>query len=101
MKVFRFLPFLALPLIAQQTLPLPPPPATPTIDPNKVILQVGDIKITAQQLDNMIDVYPTNAQVYYRGPGKQQFADTLVRMLVLAEEGRKRKVNETEKFKDQ
>src|SRR5260370_19858496 len=46
-------------------------------------------------------VYRANAQVYYRGPGKQQFADVVVRMLVLAEEGRKRKLNDSEKFKEQ
>jgi peptidyl-prolyl cis-trans isomerase C len=36
-----------------------------------------------------------------RGPGKDQFADTLVRMMVLSEEARKRKLDQTEKFKEQ
>jgi|SRR5215471_3302471 len=113
----RFLPilFLSVPLLAQQNpqtqtqqnpqnqnvnLPLNLVlPASATLDPKKVILQVGDVKITAEQLDNLIDVYPANTQVYLRGPGKQQFADTLVRMLVLAAEARKQKLNENEKVK--
>jgi peptidyl-prolyl cis-trans isomerase C len=99
---------LALPLMAQQTPPdaggQPIPlsaPASSVVDPAKVVLQVGDIKITAQQLDALIDVYPVSTQVFLRGPGKQQFADTVVRMLVLSEEARKRKLDESQKFKDQ
>jgi len=86
------------------TLPLqliPSQPVSDTIDPNRVILQVGDIKITAKQLDALIDVYPANTQVFARGPGKEQFTGTLVRMLVLSEEARKRKLDETDKFKEQ
>src|SRR5947209_5407835 len=100
MKFLCTLLFLSFPLAAQEvTVPMQVvSPAAATIDPNKVILQVGEIKITAQQLDYLIDVYPANAQVYYRGPGRQQFADVVVRMLVLAEEGRKRKLNDSEKF---
>src|SRR4030095_10309363 len=66
-----------------------------------VVLEVGGIKITAQQLDALIDVYPENQQLFARGPGRDRFADTLIRMLVLSEEARKRKLNETEKFKQQ
>jgi peptidyl-prolyl cis-trans isomerase C len=76
-------------------------PAAATVDPQQVVLQVGQTKITAEQLDSLIDVYPPNMQVFARGPGKQQFAESIVRMLVLAEEGRKLKLNQTDKFKQQ
>ena len=66
MKLFRLLPFLTLPLIAQQTIPLAPPVSSPAVDPNKVVLQIGDINLSAQQLDDFIDVYPANQQVYMR-----------------------------------
>jgi peptidyl-prolyl cis-trans isomerase C len=72
-----------------------------TVDPETVVLQVGDIKITAKQLDALIDVYPENTRVFARGPGRAQFADSVIRMLVLSEEARKRKLGETEKFKEQ
>ena len=112
----KLLPFLLLAtsvcLMAQQqpppkegtTLPLqliPAARASDTMDPDRVVLQVGEIKITAKQLDALIDVYPANTQVFARGPGKDKFADTLVRMLVLSQEARKRKLDETEKFKEQ
>lgn len=107
MKFLGTLVFIIAPLFAQQvtpdkpvTLPLEIKPSA-AIDPNKVVLQIGDIKITAQQLDNMIDVYPANTQVYLRGPGKQQFAETLVRTLVLAAEARNRKLDESEKYQQQ
>jgi peptidyl-prolyl cis-trans isomerase C len=77
------------------------PPASVVVEPDRVVLQVGDIKVTARQLDALVEVYPTSTQVFARGPGKDQFADTVVRMLVLSEEARKRKLNETERFKDQ
>src|SRR4029079_12336810 len=99
----------ALPLMAQQAAPkdgttlpfpvIPVMPASMVVDPDKVVLEVGSIKITAKQLDALIDVYPANTQMFARGPGKDQFADSLIRMLVLSEEARKRKLNETEKFK--
>ena len=111
----RLLPCLllgcALPGAGQQappkdgtTLPFaltPVAPASSTLDPNTVVLQVGETKITAKQLDALIDVYPENSQVYLRGPGREQFSQNLIRILVLSEEARKRKLNETEKFKEQ
>jgi hypothetical protein len=72
-----------------------------TVDPETVVLQVGDIKISAKQLDALIDVYPESTRVFARGPGREQFADSVIRMLVLSEEARKRKLGETEKFKEQ
>src|SRR5690349_9876510 len=76
-------------------------PASTTVDPETVVLQVGDIKITAKQLDALIDVYPESTRIFARGPGRDQFAESVIRMLVLSEEARKRKLGETDKFKDQ
>jgi peptidyl-prolyl cis-trans isomerase C len=110
MKVFPcLLVGCVVPLMAQQTPPADSPsvpfnvvaPASKVIDPDTVVLQVNDIKITAKQLDALIDVYPQNTQVFARGPGREQFADSVIRMLVLSEEARKRKLGETEKFKEQ
>jgi hypothetical protein len=101
----------ALALPGQQTPPkegtvlpfaaAPVAPASATVPPDTVVLQVGEIKITAKQLDALIDVYPENSRVFLRGPGRDQFATNLVRILVLSEEARKRKLQETEKFKEQ
>src|SRR3954452_21307395 len=101
MKLVRYFPVLILPLMAQQTVPLPVVSLASTIDPDKVVIQVGDTKFTAKQIDDIIDMYPLNSRVYYHGPGREEFAKTLVRTLVVAEEARKRKLNETDKFKEQ
>jgi peptidyl-prolyl cis-trans isomerase C len=106
MQLFRYFPVLVLsvlvlPLMAQQTVPLPVVPPSAVMDPDKVVIQVGDTKLTVKQIDDIIDMYPLNSQVYYHGAGRQEFAKTLVRTLVVAEEARKRKLNETEKFKEQ
>jgi hypothetical protein len=111
----RFFPCLllgcALALPGQQTAPkegttlpfsaVPVAPASATMAPDTVVLQVGEIKITAKQLDALIDVYPENTRVYLRGPGREQYATNLTRILVLSEEARKRKLQETERFKEQ
>ncbi len=71
------------------------------IPPDTVVLQVGETRITFQELDDMIGIYPMNQQIFARGPGKQQFAEAVARTLVLAEEARKRKLDQTQEFKDQ
>src|SRR5262245_10957306 len=107
MRFFRILFFVA-PLMAQDAAPgsvnttiQTVSPVSSLIPPDRVVIQVGDVKVTAAELDALIDIYPPSTQVFVRGPGRQQFADSVVRMLVLSEEARKRKIDETEKFKQQ
>jgi peptidyl-prolyl cis-trans isomerase C len=75
------------------------PPEMTTVPKDKVIIQVNDIKITAGQLDQILEAYPENTRVYVRGPGRQQFIDQLVRTLVLSEEGKRRKLDEDPTYK--
>ena len=78
-----------------------PPPAMPEVPPDTVVLTVGDIKLTAAQFDQIISVLPAQYQAAARGPGRKQFADNLVRMLVLAQEGKRRKLDETPTYQSQ
>lgn len=73
----------------------------PTVPPDRTVITVGDLKITAAQFDQMIDAIPENYRPVARGAGRKQFADNVVRILVLAEEGRRRKIDETPAFKTQ
>lgn len=73
----------------------------PVVPPDRVVITVGDLKITAAQFDQMIDALPENYRAIARSGGRKQFADNVVRILVLAEEGRRRKINETSAFKTQ
>jgi parvulin-like peptidyl-prolyl isomerase len=129
MRFFRILPLYAAALcLVAQTPPKPPAqatpiapstPATPTmtgpdgvtlpleiiqpaiIPPDRVVIQVGDLKLTSGQVSQILDAYPENQRVFANGPGRAQFIDQVVRILLLSEEGRRRKLTETEAYKNQ
>ena len=69
---------------------VPPAPKPVDVPPDTVVLTVGDMKLTAGQLDQIVDSLPEQARPMYRGPGRKQLADNLVKILVLAQEGKKR-----------
>jgi len=129
MRFFRILPLYAAALcLVAQTPQKPPVQATPVapstpvnptitgpdgvtlpleitqpaiIPPERVVVQVGDLKLTSGQVGQILDAYPDNQRVFANGPGRAQFIDQLVRILLLSEEGRRRKLTETEAFKNQ
>jgi peptidyl-prolyl cis-trans isomerase C len=79
------------------TLPMPAKPAV--VPPDRIVLTVGSFSLTAAQFDQLIDMLPEQMKASARGPGRKQFADNLVRVLVLAQEGRKRGLDQTPAFK--
>jgi peptidyl-prolyl cis-trans isomerase C len=83
------------------TLPLQlvAPPAV--IPPDRVVIQVGDVKLTSLQMGQILDAYPESQRVFANGPGRSQFVEQVVRVLLLAAEGRQRKLDETEAYKNQ
>ncbi len=83
------------------TLTLPIKPAPAQVPPDKVILTVGDLTITAQQFDQITDGMQDQYKAFFKGPGRKQFADQLVKVLVLAQEGKRRKLDEKPAFKAQ
>jgi peptidyl-prolyl cis-trans isomerase C len=90
--------------MTQPNIVMPPsaaaPPAAP-VDPAKVILTIGDQKITAGQYDELVNSLPAQYQSMARGPGKRQFAEQLVQVKLLAEEAEKTKLADTPKIKDE
>ena len=73
----------------------------PVVPPDRVVITVGDTKLTAGQLDQIIDSLPEAYRATARGAGRKQFADNIVRILVLSEEGKRRKLNESPTFQIQ
>jgi parvulin-like peptidyl-prolyl isomerase len=73
----------------------------PVIPPDRVVIQVGDIKITAAQMGEILQAYPDNQRMFINGPGRARFIDQVVRVLLLSAEGRRRKLTETEAYKSQ
>jgi peptidyl-prolyl cis-trans isomerase C len=92
---------------AQTPAPTQPPaipPArvviTPTapasaVPPDKVVLTIGDQRMTAGEFDQLIDALPEQVRAAARGPNKRQFAEQVVRIKILSQEAHKRKLDET------
>jgi len=87
---------------AMPTMPAAPPaaPAKPA-EPNKVVLTIGDEKITEQQYDDMVNAIPAQYQAYARGPGKRSFAEQIAQVKVLSAEAEKKKLDQDPKVRDQ
>jgi peptidyl-prolyl cis-trans isomerase C len=83
------------------TMPLVLAPPAAVIPADRVVIQVGDVKLTSGQIGQILDAYPESQRVFANGPGRAQFVDQVVRVLLLAEEGRRRKLNETEAYRNQ
>jgi peptidyl-prolyl cis-trans isomerase C len=80
---------------------VPIAPAAPQVPPETVILTVGDMTITARQFDEITDAMQDQYKAFFKGPGRKQFADQLVKVLTLAQEGKRRKLDEKSAFKSQ
>lgn len=81
--------------------PGPPQAASPAVPADRVVVAVGDVKITAAQFNEIIDSLPENIRAAARGPQRKDFGENLVRVLVLAEEGRTRKLDQAPEYKAQ
>jgi peptidyl-prolyl cis-trans isomerase C len=77
------------------------PKPMPVVPPDKVVVTVGDLKITAAQFDQIIDSIPEQSRAMARGPSRKLFADQLVKILILSQEGKRRKLDESAAYKTQ
>jgi parvulin-like peptidyl-prolyl isomerase len=114
MRIFSFVIFLALggTLSAQVPEPKPktpaaakPPAAVAAAPPaqgfDKVVLSVGDEKMTIGEFEKFVDALPEQYRAAAKGPGKRQVAEQLVSLKTLAQEARKRKLDQDPQFKSQ
>jgi peptidyl-prolyl cis-trans isomerase C len=110
MRICSFLFFLlGGALFAQLPAPLPRtpspigalPPASAPQPFDKVILTVGDEKMTVGEYEKFIDALPDQYKTAARGPAKRQVVEQLVDLKVMAHEARKRKLDEDPSFKAQ
>jgi peptidyl-prolyl cis-trans isomerase C len=83
-------------------LPVKPPAAGPVAQPfDKVVLTVGDEKMTIGEYEKFVDNLPEQFRATARGAGKRQVADQLASIKSLAQEARKRKLDQDPAFKAQ
>jgi len=83
------------------TLSVENPTPKPKVAPDKVVISVGDVQITAAQFDIVVDSLPEQSRAAARGPNRKLFADQLVRLLVLAQEGKRRQLDQTAAYQIQ
>ena len=60
----------------------------------RVVLTIGDEKITAAEIDNFIQTLPPQFQAFYGGPGKHLLPQYIIAMKVLSAEAVKLKLEE-------
>ncbi len=71
------------------------------VPPDRIVVKVGDVSLTAAQFDQIVEALPEQYRAPARGAGRKQFADNIVRILVLSQEGKRRKLNENPAFQTQ
>jgi len=91
-------------LLAQstpQSVPMISPPsefATPggakTVPPDRVVIRVGNNAITAAEFEDMVNALPPQYQATTRGVGRKAFADSIVKILILSDEAKRRKLDQ-------
>lgn len=67
---------------------------TQSLPGERVVLTIGDEKITAAEVEKFIQALPSEFRAYYGGPGKHLLPQSIVRMKVLAAEADKQKLGE-------
>jgi parvulin-like peptidyl-prolyl isomerase len=78
----------------------PPPVKLPDVPPDRVVITVGDIKITAAQFNAFVESLPAQYRNNMgRGNARKQLADNIAKTLTLAQEAQKRKLDQTPEFK--
>ena len=71
------------------------------VPPDKVVLTIGDEKITAAEFDHYVDLLPEQYRQQMRTTGRRRFAEYLIDTKTRAQEARRRKLEDTQAFKDQ
>jgi parvulin-like peptidyl-prolyl isomerase len=79
----------------------PAPKVMPVVPPDRVVVAVGDLTITAAQFDQIIDALPEQYRSVARGSGRKHLADNIVRIAVLAQEGKRQKLDESSAYRTQ
>jgi len=107
MRNFSLLFLIGGALLAQA----PPPPPNTSAPPNpigaisvpfdKVVLTVGDETMTVGQYNQLVDALPEQYQTAARGAGKRQIVEQLISLKAMAQEARRRKLDQDPGYKAQ
>jgi parvulin-like peptidyl-prolyl isomerase len=67
-----------------------PPVVQPKVSPDTVVLTIGNLKITAKEVDDYVEALPPQYRAFFAGRGKPQVADLILRNKLLSQEAAKR-----------
>jgi peptidyl-prolyl cis-trans isomerase C len=82
--------------------PAPPNPIGAVSQPfDKVVLTVGDETMTVGQYNQLVDALPEQYQATARGAGKRQVVEQLINLKAMAQEARRRKLDQDPGYKAQ
>jgi parvulin-like peptidyl-prolyl isomerase len=90
-----------LALICSPPTSLAQTPTDPKASSNdeKAVISIGDQKITAREVNKILESMPPQYRPYYSGPGRRQLADLIVNNRLQAEEAEKRGLEKREDVK--
>ncbi len=84
---------------AKPAIPKPAAAKTPAAKPSdptsKVVLTIGEEKVTVADFERLVDSLPEQYRAQIRGAGKRQFLEQLIQIKVLSQEARKRRIDQT------
>ena len=64
------------------------------ISPEAPVITIGDVQVTAKEVNRILETMPPQFRPYYAGPGKRQLADIIVNNQLLFQEGERRKLQD-------
>lgn len=77
-----------------------PASGAPTASPDAIVITIGDLKITAREVEKLLESLPPQNRRFYSSPqGRQQFAEFIVRNKLLSAEAEKRRLQERDDVK--
>jgi peptidyl-prolyl cis-trans isomerase C len=90
------------PAPAATSTPAPVPSGiTAPPDPNKVVLTIGDEKITAGQFDKLVQTFPPQLQAAATGPQRRQFIEQYAQLKLAAKEAERRNIDKKPEVQSQ
>ncbi len=81
--------------------PAPPAAKPAAVAPDKIILVVGDQKMTAAQFEELLQAFPPQVQAQARGEQKRAFAEQFVQLKLVAQEAQRRGIDRQPKVQQQ
>jgi peptidyl-prolyl cis-trans isomerase C len=73
----------------------PAGPKTPN-SPETVVIRIGDLQVTAAEVNRILETMPAQYRPFYSGPGRRQLADIIVKNKLLVKEAERRSLQDKE-----